>query len=97
MLVGSCADNWSVQLLDESLVRVTRASSCSRTLVRINNQLPKTRGAGAWDHRVEDQGGVLQCQPENLCRQWDPVPSTQDFGADTGWPLLCGQLECPGA
>ena len=37
MLVGSCADNWSVQLLDDSLVLITRVSSCSRTLVRITN------------------------------------------------------------
>ena len=95
MLMGSCADNWSVQLLDESLVRVTRVSSCSRTLVRINNQLPKTRGAGAWDFRVEDQGGVLQCPSENLCRQLYPVPSTQDFGVDAGWARVCGQLERP--
>ena len=62
-----------------------------------DNQLPKTRGAGAWDPRVEDQGGVLQCPPDIPCGQQHPVPSTQDFGAGAGWPLLCGQLECRGA
>ena len=42
MLVGSCVDNWSVQLLDDSLVRITRVSGCLRTLVRITN-CPKAR------------------------------------------------------
>jgi hypothetical protein len=41
LLVNSCADSWSVQLLDfpaslpESLVRIARVSSCWRELVRI--------------------------------------------------------------
>ena len=55
MLVYSCADNWSVQLLDNSLVRITRVSSCSRTLVRITNcTRPGALGPGisGWKIRV---------------------------------------------
>ena len=41
MLVGSChvscVDNWSVQVLDDSLMRIARVSSCLRTLVWITN------------------------------------------------------------
>ena len=55
VLGGSCEDNWSVQLLDESLVLITRVSSCSRTLVQITNCLrPGALGPGisGWKIRV---------------------------------------------
>ena len=107
MLVGSCADNWSVQLLDESLVRVTRASSCSRTLVRITNCLrPGALGPGitGWKIRVVScsvhqrtyAGSGIQCPaPRTLVRILVGHSCADNWNAQVLELILCGQPECP--
>ena len=63
MLVYSCADNWSVQLLDNSLVRITRVSSCLRTLVRITN-CPRR---GVWGFgNSEWKSRVMSCSVHQM-------------------------------
>ena len=63
LLVGSCADNWSVQLLDNSLVRITRVSSCLRTLVRITN-CPRR---GVWGFgNSEWKSRVMSCSVHHI-------------------------------
>ena len=103
MLVGSCADNWSVQLLDDSLVPITRVSSCSSTLVRITNCLrPGALGPGnsGWKIRVVScsvnqrtyAGSGIQCPaPRTLVRILVGHSCADNWNAQVLELILCGQ------
>ena len=81
MLVDSCADNWSFQLLDDSLVRIARVSSCSRTLEHITNcPKPRALGPGIQGRNSVQMIRVVSCSVhqrtyENSCIQF-PAPRT---------------------
>ncbi len=77
-------DSWSVQLLDESLVLITRVTSCLATFVLITN-CPTPRvlmpGNSMWMIRVVS----CSVHRQSLCRQQLPVPVAQELGENTDW------------
>ena len=109
MLVGSCADNQSVQLLDDSLVRITRVSTCWRTLVRITN-CPKTGALGLGNSRRKFRvvpysvhpnqrtyaNSGIQCPtPRTLVRMLVGHSCADNWNAQLLALILCGRPECP--
>ena len=107
MLMGSCADNWSVKLLDDSLVLITRVSSCSRTLVRITNcpkpgalrlgnSGRKIRVMSCSVHQRTYANSCIQCPtPRTLVRMLVEHYCADNCNAQLLDLILCGRPECP--